>query len=40
MTKINIIQLFAIFLLSMGLTNHVIVIPFLINAAGRDAWHG
>jgi len=38
MTKINIIQLFAIFLLSMGLTNHVIVIPFLINAAGRDAW--
>ncbi len=22
----------------MGLTNHVIVIPFLINAAGRDAW--
>ncbi|MCU9612731.1 spore germination protein [Caldibacillus lycopersici] len=38
MTKINITQLFTIFILSMGLTNHVIVIPFLINAAGRDAW--
>ncbi|PAD66211.1 hypothetical protein CHH83_25225 [Bacillus sp. 7586-K] len=38
MTKINITQLFSIFILSIGLTNHVIIIPFLINAAGRDAW--
>ncbi|MCM3240639.1 endospore germination permease [Heyndrickxia oleronia] len=38
MNKINISQLFAIFLLSTGLNNHVIVIPLLIDVAGRDAW--
>ena len=38
MTKVNISQLFAIFLLSTGLNNHVIIMPLLIDAAGRDAW--
>lgn len=38
MSKISISQLFAILLLATGLSNHVLVIPILINAAGRDAW--
>ncbi|NGP45077.1 endospore germination permease [Bacillaceae bacterium SIJ1] len=38
MSRITMPQLFAIFLLSTGLNNHVIVIPVLIRAAGRDAW--
>ncbi|MDY7043141.1 endospore germination permease [Virgibacillus sp. M23] len=38
MGNITISQLMAIFLLSTGLSNHVIVIPILINATGRDAW--
>lgn len=38
MGKITVSQLFAIFLLSTGLNNHVIVIPILIDADGRDAW--
>ncbi|MCP3740002.1 GerAB/ArcD/ProY family transporter [Rossellomorea sp. BNER] len=36
--QISISQFFYIFLLSTGLSNHVIVIPLLIDAAGRDAW--
>lgn len=35
---LNIIQLICIFMLSIGLMNHVIVIPLLLDAAGRDAW--
>ncbi|MFS0590143.1 endospore germination permease [Cytobacillus horneckiae] len=38
MGRITITQLFAIFLLSTGLSNHVIVIPILLNSSGRDAW--
>ncbi|GGB47543.1 spore germination protein KB [Lentibacillus populi] len=36
--KINIPQFFFIFLLSTGLSNHVLIIPLLIDVAGRDAW--
>lgn len=36
--KISVSQVFYIFLLSTGLSNHVLVIPLLIDAAGRDAW--
>ncbi|MFL0574900.1 endospore germination permease [Priestia megaterium] len=38
MGRITIPQLFTIFLLSTGLSNHVIVIPILLECAGRDAW--
>ncbi|WP_284141333.1 endospore germination permease [Virgibacillus sp. LDC-1] len=36
--KIRIPQFFSIIILSAGLSNHVLVIPLLIDAAGRDAW--
>lgn len=31
-------QFVFVFLLSTGLLNHVIVIPFILNVAGRDSW--
>ncbi|WP_369809912.1 hypothetical protein [Gracilibacillus caseinilyticus] len=37
MSKITISQFFAILLLGTGLSNHVIVVPLLLNAAGRDS---
>ncbi|NLP51678.1 endospore germination permease [Bacillus sp. RO1] len=33
-------QLFLMLILSTGLLNHVILIPNLLNAAGRDSWIG
>ncbi|MFD2046645.1 endospore germination permease [Ornithinibacillus salinisoli] len=36
--QISISQFFIIFLLSTGLINHVLVIPLIIDVAGRDAW--
>ncbi|ANA82683.1 spore gernimation protein [Paenibacillus glucanolyticus] len=38
--KISIIDVFFIMLLSLGITNHVILIPLLLQAASRDAWMG
>ncbi|KWW17414.1 hypothetical protein AS888_22745 [Peribacillus simplex] len=38
MKKISSIQVLSIFFLSIGLLNHVILIPFLLSAGGRDAW--
>lgn len=37
-TQITFVQAGMIFTLSIGLMNHVIVIPLLLDAAGRDAW--
>ena len=36
--KISSIQTLSIFFLSIGLLNHVILIPFLLSTGGRDAW--
>lgn len=36
--KINGLQAFMILMLSAGLMNHVILIPVILDAAGRDAW--
>ncbi|WP_051359365.1 endospore germination permease [Paucisalibacillus globulus] len=38
MNQINVPQLFFIFLLSTGLSNHVLIVPLIIDAAGRDSW--
>ncbi|WP_285765793.1 endospore germination permease [Peribacillus sp. SI8-4] len=38
MKKINSVQVLSIFFLSIGLLNHVILIPFLLSIGGRDAW--
>ncbi|MFS0670123.1 GerAB/ArcD/ProY family transporter [Peribacillus frigoritolerans] len=38
MKKISSIQTLSIFFLSIGLLNHVILIPFLLSTGGRDAW--
>ncbi|MGE7593335.1 endospore germination permease [Peribacillus frigoritolerans] len=38
MQKISSIQTLSIFFLSIGLLNHVILIPFLLSTGGRDAW--
>ncbi|GED29378.1 hypothetical protein BCE02nite_05190 [Brevibacillus centrosporus] len=35
---ISVIQLFTIFALMIGLKNHVIINPMLLDASGRDAW--
>ena len=32
------VQLTMVFMLAIGLNNHVIIIPLLLRAAGRDAW--
>lgn len=37
-TPLNTVQLACVFMLSIGLMNHVIVVPLLLQAAGRDAW--
>jgi spore germination protein KB len=37
-TRLNTVQLICVFMLSIGLMNHVIVVPLLLDAAGRDAW--
>ncbi|WP_278342565.1 endospore germination permease [Parageobacillus thermoglucosidasius] len=37
-TPLNTIQLICMFMLFIGLMNHVIVVPLLLDAAGRDAW--
>ncbi|NUK31399.1 endospore germination permease [Parageobacillus sp. VR-IP] len=37
-TPLNTVQLICVFMLSIGLMNHVIVVPLLLDAAGRDAW--
>ncbi|WP_096200808.1 endospore germination permease [Bacillus sp. FJAT-45350] len=34
----NVRHILIIFTLSTGLTNHVIIIPLLLNASARDAW--
>lgn len=36
--KIGIGQTIMLFMLTIGITNHVTVIPLLLSAAGRDAW--
>ncbi|SFS99374.1 hypothetical protein SAMN04488601_11522, partial [Paenibacillus sp. 453mf] len=38
MPKIPLIQSYMIIMLSVGLLNHVIIIPLLLGASGRDAW--
>lgn len=38
MQKISVLQSYMIILLSVGLLNHVIIIPLLLGASGRDAW--
>lgn len=38
MQKISVLQSYMIILLSAGLLNHVIIIPLLLGASGRDAW--
>ncbi|MEK4013218.1 endospore germination permease [Peribacillus sp. FSL M8-0224] len=38
MKKISSIQTLSIFFLSIGLLNHVILIPFLLSTGGRDTW--
>ncbi|MGE6611164.1 endospore germination permease [Peribacillus sp. NPDC076916] len=36
--KISSIQTLSIFFLSIGLLNHVMLIPFLLSTGGRDSW--
>jgi len=36
--KITPIQSYMIIMLSVGLMNHVIIIPLLLEASKRDAW--
>lgn len=38
--KISLIEVYFIMLLSLGITNHVILIPLILQNAGRDAWMG
>lgn len=38
--KISLIDVYFIMLLSLGITNHVVLIPLLLQKAGRDAWMG
>ena len=38
--KISLINVYFIMLLSLGITNHVVLIPLLLQKAGRDAWMG
>ncbi|MGE7270910.1 GerAB/ArcD/ProY family transporter [Brevibacillus panacihumi] len=38
MPKISVLQSYMIIILSVGLLNHVIIIPLLLGASGRDAW--
>lgn len=36
--KISFIQAASIIMLTVGLTNHVMIIPILLDEAGRDSW--
>ncbi|MUG69014.1 endospore germination permease [Paenibacillus campinasensis] len=36
--KISVLQSYMIIILSVGLLNHVIIIPLLLGSSGRDAW--
>ncbi|QPC48232.1 GerAB/ArcD/ProY family transporter [Mangrovibacillus cuniculi] len=36
--KINSLEVIMLLLLSLGLLNHVIIIPMLLDSGGRDAW--
>lgn len=36
--SIGFLQLSTLILMSVGLNNHVILIPFILQSAGRDAW--
>ncbi|EGL83709.1 spore germination protein [Caldalkalibacillus thermarum TA2.A1] len=36
--KINVFHIVLLFVTSIGLFNHVMIIPSLLSAAGRDAW--
>ncbi|MFC0212466.1 endospore germination permease [Paenibacillus chartarius] len=38
MPKISLLQTYLIIMLSVGLLNHVIIIPLLLGASGRDSW--
>jgi len=38
MPKISVLQSYMIILLSLGLLNHVIITPLLLDASGRDGW--
>lgn len=38
MSKISVLQSYMIIILSVGLLNHVIIIPILLEASGRDGW--
>ncbi|MCU6710374.1 endospore germination permease [Paenibacillus sp. J5C_2022] len=38
--KISVINAYFMLLLALGITNHVILIPLLLQTAGRDAWAG
>jgi spore germination protein KB len=37
-SSLSPVQLACVFMLSIGLMNHIIVVPLLLDAAGRDAW--
>ncbi|BBI33714.1 endospore germination permease [Cohnella abietis] len=36
--KINVVQTMMLFTLAIGITNHVIIVPLILNAAHRDSW--
>lgn len=38
--KVSVLETYFILLLALGITNHVILIPLLLQTAGRDAWMG
>lgn len=38
--KISLINVYFIMLLSLGITNHVILIPLILQLSNRDAWFG
>ena len=38
MSKISVLQSYIIIMLSLGLLNHVTIVPILLHASGRDAW--
>jgi len=36
--KINVVQAMFLFVLAVGITNHVIIVPLILQASHRDAW--
>lgn len=40
MKKLSLIDIYFITLLSLGITNHVTLIPLILQSSGRDAWMG